>query len=284
MPYSAQVFRVMIASPGDVAKERQLVREVIQEWNAVHSQDRAIVLMPVGWETHASPSMEGRAQEIINRQVLRDADLLIAVFWTRLGSPTGSAPSGTVEEIEEHLSGGKPAMIYFSSQPVRPDSVNAAQYESLKEFKEKCKSRGLIEEYDDLTQFKDKLSRHLAQTVIRKLAPTARERASIPYAISLEAPPEESTPAISDSAKELLLEASKASDGTILWIRTMGGDQIQTNGRGFISESTPRVVAKWTGAVRELESVGLIEDLTHDREVFTVTNEGYAVADKLGLR
>ena len=30
-----------------------------------------------------------------------------------LGSPTGVSASGTVEEIEEHLRAGKPAMIYF---------------------------------------------------------------------------------------------------------------------------------------------------------------------------
>jgi hypothetical protein len=50
---------------------------------------------------------------VINRQVLADCDLLVAIFWTRIGSPTGSALSGTVEEIEKHLKAEKPAMLYF---------------------------------------------------------------------------------------------------------------------------------------------------------------------------
>lgn len=67
MSYDAKVFNVMIASPGDVASERNIVREMLYEWNAVHSQTRKIVLLPVGWESHASPEMGKRAQEITNK-------------------------------------------------------------------------------------------------------------------------------------------------------------------------------------------------------------------------
>ena len=61
------------------------------------------MLEPVGWETHSVPELGDRPQAIINRQILRESDLLIAVFWTRIGTATGAHPSGTVEEIEEHL-------------------------------------------------------------------------------------------------------------------------------------------------------------------------------------
>ena len=135
MSYTARVVKVMIASPGDVAKERQLIRDVIHEWNAVHAEDRRLVLMPIGWETHSTPAMGDRAQAIINKQLLETCDLLVAVFWTRLGSPTGVADSGTVEEINEHLAAGRPAMIYFSVVPVRLDSVDEQQYEKLRAFK-----------------------------------------------------------------------------------------------------------------------------------------------------
>src|SRR5438552_9179076 len=124
MAYDAKVYNVMIASPGDVELERSIVREVVSDWNAANSAARAMVLQPVGWETHSAPAMGDRPQSIINKQVLQKSDLLIAMFWTRLGTPTGAAPSGTVEEIEEHVKAGKPAMIYFSSAPVRPDSVD----------------------------------------------------------------------------------------------------------------------------------------------------------------
>ena len=179
MAYNARVYEVMIASPSDVDKERRLISEAIHGWNYVHSKDRGIVLMPVAWHTHSSPAMGAPAQEIINKQVLKDADLVIAVFWTRLGTPTGSFPSGTVEEIEEHIGAGKPAMIYFSSQPVTPESIDPAQFQALIDFKKKCKDRGLIEEYETVDEFQEKLGRQLAQTVIRNFPRGESEDGSI---------------------------------------------------------------------------------------------------------
>jgi len=176
MPYDARVVKVMIASPGDVSTERQIVREVLNEWNCIHSEDRGLVLLPIGWETHSTPQMGDRPQAIINEQVLADCDLLVAIFWTRIGTPTGNAVSGTVEEIEEHLHAGKPAMLYFSSAPVRPDSVDEEQYRALKEFKQECFKLGLVEAYESLGEFRDKFSRQLSQTIIRGFVGTSASK------------------------------------------------------------------------------------------------------------
>jgi hypothetical protein len=128
MPYTANIFNVMIASPGDVASQRAIAREVIHEWNAVHSQARGIVLLPVGWESHSSPEMGKAAQAIINEQVLEKCDLLVGIFWTRIGTPTADYASGSVEETERIIALGKPVMLYFSSQPVVLDAVDLEQY------------------------------------------------------------------------------------------------------------------------------------------------------------
>src|ERR1700752_253348 len=143
--FEARVYKVMLATPGDVPNERQAVRDAVHYWNAILVDDRRGGVLPAGWETHVHPMMGERPQAVINKKILKDCDLLIAVFWTRLGSPTGEAPSGTVEEIEEHLKAGKPAMIYFSNAPVRPDSIDEAQYRALREFRADCERRGLIE-------------------------------------------------------------------------------------------------------------------------------------------
>src|SRR5713101_1313849 len=103
MPYQATVLPIMIASPGDVLEAREVAREAIHEWNYVNSYSANAVLMPVGWETHSSPELGERPQELINERLLKDCDLLVGVFWTRLGTPTGKSPSGTVEEIQRHL-------------------------------------------------------------------------------------------------------------------------------------------------------------------------------------
>ena len=271
MGYTATVIEIMIASPGDVSKERNIIRDVISDWNATNARDRNVVLLPLSWETHTSPEMKDRPQEIINRQLLYDADLLVAVFWTRLGSPTGVAPSGTVEEIENHLNADKPAMIYFSSVPVRPDSIDNEAYSALKAFKESCKQKGLIEEYETPEQFKDKFSRQLAQTVIHYFTNPSVDSDDISQSSEQEV-----ASSLSDPARELLREAIQAQQGVIYRI----GNQVQTNGRQFAESGDSRSVARWRNAVDELNNLDLIEDFgERTGEIFRVTDKGYRITN-----
>lgn len=135
MSFNATALNIMIASPGDVDDERRTVEKVLARWNATHSLSRKLILMPVGWETHSTPRLGERPQSLINQQMLDDCDILVGVFWTRLGSPTGDFASGTVEEITRHVEADKPAMIYFSEQPAHLQSVNQEQYTALKDFR-----------------------------------------------------------------------------------------------------------------------------------------------------
>jgi len=85
MSYNAIVFNVMIASPGDVASERSIIREVIYEWNVVHSKDRNIVLLPIGWESHSSPEI----MHYIKNVKIKKNGILISI--NKYGAqPTGS--------------------------------------------------------------------------------------------------------------------------------------------------------------------------------------------------
>ena len=274
MPYEARSLKVMIASPGDVSAD-QTVRDVLTEWNHIHSEDRGLVLMPIGWETHSSPTMGDRPQAIINKQILGNCDLLVAVFWTRIGSPTGVAVSGTVEEIQEHLNAGKPAMIYFSSAPVRPDSVDEKQYAALKEFKQECYKKGLVESYDTLGEFRDKFSRQFTQTIIRAYPTTTGGTTTT------TTPPPPAVPPMSDEAKELLVAAADDRTGRLMRLRHMGGLVVQASGRKFAKEGDPRSEARWEGVIQELEGLRLIEDRSNKREVFAVTDEGFRIADLL---
>jgi hypothetical protein len=281
MPYSATVFEVMIASPGDVQEERNAAREVVYEWNAAHSHSTKIVLQPVGWETHSSPSMGDRPQAIINKQVLRHCDLLLAIFWTRLGTPTGQASSGTVEEIDEHRKQGKPAMVYFSSARVPPESFEAEQYKALMEFKKECQERGLVESFDSHDEFRRKFSRQLATTIneheyFKKVSiPSPRAES----ASGAQRPPTPSR--VSKEAAELLLEASNDPQGCVMRVRDMSGITVQTNRRSFVEEGSPKSRAMWEAAVDELALKTLIKDVGHNGEIYEVTHEGYNLAQIL---
>ncbi len=283
MAYQATVIPIMIASPGDVYEEREVVRDVIHMWNYIHSANTRVMLTPAGWETHGSPELGTRSQELINSRILKDCDLLVGIFWTRLGTPTGKADSGTVEEIEKHLQAGKPAMIYFSSRPAAPETIDPDQYKALKEFKNRCGQLGLIGEFENILELKDKFSRQL-QLCLNKneyLKSILAESTSTISATSIEAPePKQARYRLSEEAQVLLKAAASRNDGTIMNISVMGGKFVQAGGQSFGGERG-RESAKWAHALNELVNVGLAVARGGRGEVFELTHEGWGVADDL---
>jgi hypothetical protein len=161
MTYIASVANVLIAYPRDASQERDIIRDQIRAWNAAHSRDRKIVLEPVEWETHSMPDASGPAQLVINKQILHQADLLIAVFKNTLGTPTTSYKSGTVEELERHLSVGKQVMIYFSSEDI-PRNHDEHQLKALESFKAWCREKYLYFDYKDHETLRREFTRHIA--------------------------------------------------------------------------------------------------------------------------
>ncbi len=84
---------------------------------------------------------------------------------------------------------------------------------------------------------------------------------------------------LSTEAKMLLKEAAASSDGFITHLHISGGEVIQTNSRNMLPDNRARTIAFWMGGLNELLSRRYIN--TTGGETFTVTNEGYTVADKL---
>ncbi|WP_312041332.1 hypothetical protein [Pantoea eucalypti] len=169
MSFSATVLNVLIASPSDVPEEREAITESLYEWNALNSQETGFVLLPVKWESHSAPTMGDRPQGIINNQVVRNCDMLIGAFWTRLGSPTGVEESGTVEEIKWFLKQQKPVMLYYSKKQVDLDLIDTQQLEKLKDFKKSIRDKGIQEQYNTADELKMKLSRQLT-IVLREVS------------------------------------------------------------------------------------------------------------------
>lgn len=281
MPYRANVYQVVIVSPGDVPKERQLARTIVHNWNSINSQDKKICLLPVGWEYNSSPEMGGRAQEFINKQVLEDSDLLIGIFWTRIGSPTGTSISGSVEEIEKHVNAGKPAMLYFSDSPVIPSSINQKQYNELQKFRKKCFKKGLVESFDFLDDLSEKLTRQLALKIIQNDYFKVNDSAlANGYDEGLNGNTTLLTH-LNDTEKALLIEASYDSSGTIMKVSSKGGFGVQTNGKEMNEDYEPRTRALWESTFNSLLQKGLIEERGQQGTMFAITSIGYKIADEL---
>src|SRR5664280_1060329 len=144
MPSKVLKLDVLIASPGDALPARDAVEHVIHQWNDSRGDREGVILRPRRWETGSVALMGmGDSQSVINLQLVDASDIVIAVFYHRLGSATARAASGTAEEIERSVAAGKPVHIYFSEGDV-PYQTDFDQFKALKLFRQDIQTRGLI--------------------------------------------------------------------------------------------------------------------------------------------
>jgi len=164
MPRQSNVLEVLIASPSDVPQHRDVLEDVIKHWNSINSRSLGITLLPVRWETDSYPQAGDRPQALLNRQLVQHGDILIGVFWHKLGTPTGKAPSGTAEEIDEFRKAGKPVALYFCEAPV-PFDHDPKQLEDLKNYRESLQSDFLYSTFTTAEQLWQLASTHLPKIV-----------------------------------------------------------------------------------------------------------------------
>lgn len=263
--FSANVLKVMIASPGDVAEERKIVTEQIYRWNDANAAARQLVLLPVKWETHTTPQLGAHPQKIINRQLLDDTDIVIGIFGTRIGTPTEDYASGTVEEIKLHAAAGKTVKVYFSDVPRPPSAINYEQYASVQKFREEIQSDGIYATYVSLEQFRGDFSHHLdieLNSLRYRWLPPPELRSG------------QNDGRLSEDALRMLQAVVKEKDGELIFQEDFGiciSDEVFTDG-------THRSVARWKAALNDLLVSGAMEP--SGESIFHVTAHGYEVADK----
>jgi arginyl-tRNA synthetase len=87
---------------------------------------------------------------------------------------------------------------------------------------------------------------------------------------------------ISDEALQILSEMAEDPTGTLTAIMMLGGFMFQTNHKNFGAErNDTRKTALLSGIIDELEQYGLIKANSPKREMFSITRDGFNVADKL---
>lgn len=168
MPYSATSHRLLISAPGDVPDDDiQAVMRTSARWNVIYGQQFGAVVVPMHWQLHAAAEHGVRPQAALNTQLVDTVDIVIALFWHRLGSDTGEAESGTVEEIERAQASGAYVAILQCIRDVPFRQVDRAQLERLDTFLDRIRPESLVltyDEYGDLAQHVDAI---LTQAVTR---------------------------------------------------------------------------------------------------------------------
>ncbi len=171
MPKTEIILQVFVGSPGDVKDERIVLEEVIQELNNTWSEIYNIRLDLIKWETHTSPGMAEDAQAAVNEQIPDTYDIFIAIFWSRLGTPTKRAKSGTLEEFNRAYERYKAdrnsieIMVYFKETPIKPSQFDPDQMKELNDFRSHLKELGLYFDFDSTDSFEKLVRNHLNQKI-----------------------------------------------------------------------------------------------------------------------
>ncbi|GFZ78075.1 hypothetical protein GCM10011359_02800 [Nesterenkonia alkaliphila] len=104
-----------------------MVRKTISQWNLNFGRTIGLTVPPVSWTEHAVAEFGERPQAILNGQIVEEADLAVALFRDRLGTPTGEVESDTSKEIKLLVKAGKPVAVLMSAAPRLPLMGNGLQ-------------------------------------------------------------------------------------------------------------------------------------------------------------
>jgi len=138
MRSTRKIIRAFLASPGDLQKERESIRDVVAEFNESWANELGYQVELVGWEETIAGF--GRPQHLINQDIDR-CDLFLGMIWKRWGTPPDHGEdfsSGFQEEFERSMARreetGSPEISLFFKQI--PDEFMVDPGDDLKKVME----------------------------------------------------------------------------------------------------------------------------------------------------
>ena len=176
---------VFVASPSDVEEEVTRLDDVIDRLN-LEWDSRGIRLKLVRWRTHAGPGFGEDPQTVINDQIQPDHDVFIAILWSRIGTPTPRAESGTIEEFQrakeryDEDPDSIALMLYFKMAPV-PQPIDAKQIQAVQDFQSGLGDEGgLYWTFETADDFERTVRLHLALYLQKKTSGSTAIGLSVP--------------------------------------------------------------------------------------------------------
>jgi hypothetical protein len=110
-------------------------------------------------------------QDVINSQINDDYDIFIGVMWSKIGSITERAESGTIEEFERALEKWKTNAdavnlgFYFKTDPIPQEILDPEQYQKCQNFKKRVQDEGCLTKNFSGEDFEKLIRRELIASI-----------------------------------------------------------------------------------------------------------------------
>ncbi len=247
------IFNIMVGSPGDVTHIAKRAIECINNWNILNSYDKSIALVPHHWTSSSYPSLRKPAQAHIDDILVERSDALVAIFGSRLGTPTNNYISGTVEEIEKHRAAEKPVMVFFSE--TLDFSQDVEQLKNLQEYRNQLS--GLYETYNGIDDFEKKFSAKLNLQIQNEFQPLVSESVSNSKG--------QETISFSEEEVSIMKRWCDGKVNQLSQIYFMGGTCLFRFGTVGINAESPKEVAQLEDFINRLYSCGFIDLIGYDK-------------------
>ena len=250
--FTGRVYRIMIGCPSDVKKEVDIAKEVIINWTDIHADVNGMVLLPLHWSSNSYPALGQHPQKELDKQLVNKSDMLICIFAAKVGTPTDTAESGSIEEIEEHV-------------------------KALNDFKRRMQDKGVYYEFENEEGFRDLLSKKLQLFVNDNwLKQTIDE--------NLEQ--KEDQEVFDEEELELFLKwANDGYDQQYMALWTRNGLEVHFGYNNGYTFPRGEALAAFEDYIKRLLNAGYIEidhyDAKNKQNIYKITKKGYRFAKSL---
>lgn len=158
MPTALTRYKVLLSAPGDAEQECKAADEELEKINRTHSNETGIDFYPTDWRRDSRADSGDEPQKLLNRQIVEDADIILAIFKEHFGTPTSQYGSGTEEEIMLGLEMGKPVLVYFWSPGPKYVPKDADQYARIGELRKRLQDRVMYQVFTDEAKLRRQIS------------------------------------------------------------------------------------------------------------------------------
>ena len=155
-------YRILLSCPSDMDSEREIIQQAVRKFNEQVASFKNIYFDIKHWSKDVLFSY-GAPQQRINEEIVYPADLIIALFGTKLGTPTERYISGTIEEIAKMIEMNKQVFICFSEKDIilhgNVDETTLKELIKVKKFKKNY--NGLYITYKSDNELVEKIEQQL---------------------------------------------------------------------------------------------------------------------------